>query len=439
MKILFFPSDRGGGFGHLSRCISLALEAEARGHLCAFVLSDIKYEKRIKAQFPVFMAKSWLPWFARTYGALHKILRTKNAPEPLYIGISGLDFQVVRDGLVTEKSIQYMLDSYRSAVRTFRPDIIVGDTNLLVWMLSREVALPVVQVVRYATHPQTAKLIWWENVSNDITPPNSSTLFNLLLEKTALEPISKAEDLLKGDLYIVPSIPELEPINGHDHTEHVGELLVPINTETIGPWSDWLTGSTPIVYITIGGGSGPVGNKLFFSSIIEAFSDSPIRVIVSTGGKYTIDAHPPLPPNVRFFNWVPGRQMIARADLVIFHGGYATMMETIACGKPALIIPFQSEQEGNGRRLEQFGCGRVLKLSNGPFEQVNATCHFGEYSYIVQRRYDLTSSKLISTVRETLNDPGYSVKAQALQKKVVSYGGPSRAVDIIEHFLGPGH
>jgi hypothetical protein len=60
------------------------------------------------------------------------------------------------------------------------------------------------------------------------------------------------------------------------------------------------------------------------------------------------------------FSWLPGAAMVARADVVLFHGGYGTMMETIRAGVPSVLLPFHTEQEGNGRRLEQNGAAQVL-------------------------------------------------------------------------------
>jgi UDP:flavonoid glycosyltransferase YjiC (YdhE family) len=436
MKILFFPSDRGGGFGHISRCFAVAQEAKARGHSCAFVLSDTKYEAKIGSWFPVFMMRQQAPWSTRLLGILADILRPKGKSIPLYICISGLDYQIIRDGLVSEQSIENVLKGYRSAVETFKPEVLVGDTNFLVWMLSREVGVPVVQIVRYASHPMTAKLIWWENIPRGIVPPDTPALFNPILKNTGLQLIDKVEDLFRGDLYIIPSIPEIEPIYGDARTEYVGGLLVSANTKTTGPWSEWLDDSTSVIYVTVGGGAGPVGNKLFFSSIIEAFADYPARIIISTGGKFKVDDLSVIPSNIRFFDWVPGRQIISRANLVIFHGGYATMMETIAAGKPTMVTPFHSEQEGNGRRLEQVGCGHVLKLSNEPFHRIDTEWPFGKYSYVVQRRYDLTSDQLRSTAHEILENTEYSVNTQALQKKVLGYGGSLRAMELIENSFG---
>ncbi|MCK4814991.1 hypothetical protein KA005_04400, partial [bacterium] len=353
---------------------------------------------------------------------------------PIFTEISGLDFQVVRDGLVSEEIIQKRLKQYLKIVRKFKPDLLIGDTNLLVWILSKKANVPVVQIVRYASHPKTAKLIWWKNEPEGISPPNSSEIFNPLLMKMGLKPINRAEELLQGDLYIVPSIPEIEPIPEDENTVHVGELTISRRNNELPPWLQKIDGNQPLIYITIGGGAGLVGNRLFFSTIIEAFADKPLQVVVSTSSKFESQTHLNAPKNIRFFKWVTGKLLISKADLVIFHGGYGTMMESIACGKPTITIPFQSEQEGNGRRLEQLGCGLVVKLSKERFKCIEDKWRYGTYTFLVQNRYDLTAEKLIGEVNKILANPGYLLRAQSLKEKVKEYRGPEKAIELIEKY-----
>ena len=286
----------------------------------------------------------------------------------------------------------------------------------------------------YASHPKTAKLIWWKNIPEGITPPNSSEIFNPLFMKMGLKPINRAEELLQGDLYIVPSIPEIEPIPEDEKTVHVGELTISRINNEVPSWWEEIDGREPLIYITIGGGAGPVGNKLFFSTLVEAFTDKPLQVVVSTSSKFESQTHLNAPKNIRFFKWVPGKLLTSKADLVIFHGGYGTMMESIACGKPTITIPFQSEQEGNGRRLEQLGCGLVVKLSKERFKCIEDKWRYGTYTFLVQNRYDLTAEKLIREVNKILANPEYLLRAQSLKEKVKEYRGPEKAIELIEKY-----
>jgi UDP:flavonoid glycosyltransferase YjiC (YdhE family) len=434
MRILFFPSDMGGGFGHISRCLALAYEAKHRGHTCVFVINDRKYEKKIRDDFKVFISETYTQWFLLLTLMKDRLVRFKPPAAPLFIEVTGLDYQVMRDGLINRQKIKKKLEQYIKIVKTFEPDVLIGDTNLLVWILSKKTRIPSVQIVRYASHPKTAKLIWWKNIPEGTTPPNSSEIFNPLLMKMGLNPINRAEELLQGDLYIVPSIPEIEPIPEDESTVYVGALTISKINNEMPSWWEGIDDGQPLIYITIGGGAGPVGNKLFFSTLVEAFANKPFHVVVSTSSKFESQTHFNAPKNIRFFKWVPGKFLISKADLVIFHGGYGTMMESIAFGKPTITIPFQSEQEGNGKRLEQLGCGLVVKLSKERFKCIESKWKYGTYTFLVQKRYDLTAEKLSGEVDKILFNPQYLVKAKSLKEKVKEYRGPEKAIELIEKY-----
>ena len=435
-KLLFFPSDLGGGFGHISRCVALAQEAKHRGHNCAFVINSSKYEKTIGNDFRIFISMLSPKWSSLFLLLKNKIVSVRSHPSPLFTEFTGLDYQVVRDGLVNEEIIEKRVAHYLKIVNTFKPDLLIGDTNLLVWMLGKKVDIPVVQIVRYASHPGTAKLIWWKNEPVGMNLPHSSALFNSLLVRMGLMPIKRAEDLLRGNLFIVPSIPEIEPIPEDGKTVHVGELTISRSTNEIPAWFQEIDEHLPLVYITIGGGAGPVGNKLFFSTIVETFANKPLQVVVSTSSKFDSLDFTNLSKNVRFFQWVPGKRLISKANLVIFHGGYGTMMESITCGKPTITIPFHSEQEGNGRRLEQLGCGLVVKLSKETYKRIEGKWKYGTYSLLVQNRYDLTAEEFMREVNKTLFNSEYLNKAQNLQSKVKEYHGSEKAMELIEKCWG---
>jgi MGT family glycosyltransferase len=432
MRILFFPSDLGGGFGHISRCLTLAHKGKSRGHNCGFVFNTDKYANYIGQEFGVYLTKIRSPMISWLSSKRERIFRSESNNDPLFIEFSSLAYQAIRDGLVTEKSIKNKLRQYLKIVEDFKPDVLIGDANLLVWMLSKKANVPVVQIVRFASHPSAAKLIWWKKNPEGLTPPDFLALFNPLLRKMRLEAIEKAEDLLRGDLFIVPSIPAIEPIQSDEATVHVGELARTGTNDQYPSWLEEIDDSHPLIYVTIGGGAGSVGNKLFFSTVAEAFADKPYTIIVSTSRKFDLGSLPDIPKNIRFYQWVPGKLLISKANLVVFHGGYGTMMECLSSGKPTITIPYHSEQEGNGRRMEQLGCGSVLKLSKETFKRMEKKWRFGSYSFLVQNRYDLTAKELSDEVSRILANKGYLKNAQNLQSRLERYGGPKAAIQLIE-------
>lgn len=436
MNLLFFPSDLGGGCGHVSRCRAIAHAARKHGHTCAFVLNAVKYRPLIEKDFPVFMAtpNRLVAWTAGLRTSISGMAGWRSRPQPLFTEFPTLDYQVLRDGLVDPGAIGARLDQYRKIVAACRPHVLVGDTNLLVWMLGRCTGVPVVQIVRAATHPKTARLIWWKDIATELVPPCTAPVFNVVLEHLRFPRIEKAEDLVRGDRYLIPSTPEIEPVPPDATTAHVGALTLQPSGDRQPVWLRQLDTGTPVVYITIGGGAGQVGTARFFETVIEAFRDSPVQVVVSTSAKFKKRVTGATPRNIAFYDWVPGLMTIQRADVVVFHGGYGTMMEILSCGKPSLTIPYHSEQEGNGRRVEALGCGRVRRVSLQEPRQVMRSWQYGTYTFLVQDRYDLGPVDLRAHVCELCDTGCFRDNARSLQEKLRHCGGVDRAVREIERF-----
>ena len=434
MKILLFPSDMGGGFGHISRCLALAYEAKSRGHECAFVINDWKYFSRIQSAFRVYTSMLYPKWSSALFNQAKALIRGfASDKQPVFTEFSSLDYQPLRDGFTNEKIVEKKLAQYQNIVHKFKPDLLVGDTNLLTWILSKLTDIPLIQIVRYANHPDTEKIIWWKNAPENMAPPNTVALFNRALAKKKLATITKISNLLQGDFYVVPSIPEIEPIIDKNKISYTGALTISNNNLEVPPWFSDLNNKRPLIYITIGGGAGPVGTKQFFMTILEAFRNSPFQVVVSTSMKFDLKSLPPSTNSVRFFNWVPGKLLISKADLVIFHGGYGTLMETVKYGKPTITIPFQTEQEGNGRRLECLGSGRVLKLSEEEPKIINGTWAYGNFSYLAQYSYDLKAETLIEESSKILTNTEHQEKAQKLQGEVQKYRGSYQLIELMEN------
>ena len=111
------------------------------------------------------------------------------------------------------------------------------------------------------------------------------------------------------------------------------------------------------------------------------------------------------------------------------------MMETVCSGVPSLIIPFHSEQEANGRRLEASGAGIVIRHSDGPYEPVHLHWNGGSFSYLTASQSTLDAFHLRTAVQRLLSNEQFISSANLLQKQVTDYAGPVQAVDLIEGLI----
>jgi UDP:flavonoid glycosyltransferase YjiC (YdhE family) len=124
--------------------------------------------------------------------------------------------------------------------------------------------------------------------------------------------------------------------------------------------------------------------------------------------------------------------MIARADVVLFHGGYGTMMETVQKGVPSIVLPFHTEQECNGRRLEQNGSARVLSPQDDDLELLRDGHQEDAFAVLVCRQLYVTARQVKRVTASVLHDSHYRFHAQKLHRIQSEYGAAVASVDLIE-------
>lgn len=425
-RVMFFPSYQGGGFGHVGRCMVLAKELSDRGWITAMYLLGSHSEHVEKSGCEVFTPR------------FHSMPQQRTSYSPAYTCILDGNIQIIRDGYVRAWKFWFAVAEALRNVRIFKPDVLVGDFSLLTWVIGKRTGLPVIQIAQSISHPADPRIIWWEEPPPGIVSPKIEKVFNSLLHKWGIKAIHRVEELLQGDMHLIPSIPELEPLPGNvSNTYYIGALL-PANSENISqPKLSNDTFSDRIVYVTLGGGANLVGTSQLFDVINIALGTGPWSVIVSTGRKFDPSRVENIPSNISYYQWVNGPLTIKQSSVVVFHGGHGTMMETVNFGIPSVVLPFHSEQEGNGRRLEACSASIVLSPASvkETMRMIRGRWTYGEYATWVQPANPLTAEMLREAVSRVLENPRYKEGAIALKSKAESYGGAVEGADLIIKYL----
>lgn len=99
-----------------------------------------------------------------------------------------------------------------------------------------------------------------------------------------------------------------------------------------------------------------------FWKIMEALDEPEYQVVISAGAAYHALSRRKIPRNVLLFKSVPQIELLPKVDLVIGHGGNNSTNETLAAGKPLIIIPIGGEQADNASRVEFLGVGRRIHI-----------------------------------------------------------------------------
>jgi rhamnosyltransferase subunit B len=115
-------------------------------------------------------------------------------------------------------------------------------------------------------------------------------------------------------------------------------------------------GDAPIVFSP---GSAMTEGHAFFVAAVEACQRLGRRGILLTG--YPEHLPKELPPEVRYFGFVPFSSLLPRAAAFVHHGGIGSSSQGLVSGRPQLLMPMAYDQLDNAVRLHRLGVGTYLR------------------------------------------------------------------------------
>jgi UDP:flavonoid glycosyltransferase YjiC (YdhE family) len=92
-----------------------------------------------------------------------------------------------------------------------------------------------------------------------------------------------------------------------------------------------------------------------------------------------------LPQTIRYFEYIPLRQLLPQASALVHHGGIGTCAQALNAGLPQLLHPMAYDQMDNAWRIRRLGVGDWIPIKNW------------QVSTVVEKLQMLTTS---STVRD---------------------------------------
>ncbi|RJQ68152.1 glycosyltransferase [Pseudonocardiaceae bacterium YIM PH 21723] len=165
-------------------------------------------------------------------------------------------------------------------------------------------------------------------------------------------------------------------------------------------------GTDPLVYVSFG--SVFNDQPSFFRTVIEAFRDEPVRVVMAIGQRVDRAELGEIPPNFEVLGFAPQLEILPHASVFLTHCGMGGTQEGLSFGVPLVGIPQMTEQQGNAERVVELGLGRHIPPA------------------------EVTASVLRTAVREVLADPDIKARLAAMQADIRDAGGTARAADVLE-------
>ena len=370
--------------GHVNTLLSIALQMREEGHSVQFLIPDgekasnglLKGFSMVQtvAQVPRILQEHNLP-----FDSLSVPIKAKLACLPLTLttGYSELCYAMNLFNIGIKHYVISVIEYL--ALREF--DVLVTDFAFISGHLAAEVTGIPCAVVYYSGLP----------FKGDVVPPFGSGLpigdqngkknrrisrrekrflrhldgrCNKVRAKWHLEPM--APEYLRRpyshwlNLVMSSEVIEAPRDNLSDNTFYVGPCFSHRKQHKDGFSHDLLDKDKFKIYVSLG---TVFNNKPHvFEKIIKGLNHKDYQVIVSAGGAYKALKRLSIPDNVVLLPWVQQTTLLPLIDMVISHGGNNTTNETLAAGKPLIVMPVGGEQADNARRVEYLEAGLTMAL-----------------------------------------------------------------------------
>lgn len=307
-----------------------------------------------------------------------------------------LDHYWGRFGYLDYEYVKKLTEIRLEAISSCEPDLIISQFSPPTSIVCKILRKPHISITQSCMHPNGKRVSWWKEPNE--TYFKTSQTVNKVLSDYKIDPIKKMEDLHKGDLTIVPSFPEFDPVND-ESVVYTGPLVWESSSNYKGNPISYQKGERPLIFAYTGhmhDSAGPSGLTIL-QNIIDAFSNSEFDVIIATGEGQLPKNMPLLADNIILTDWVPVTQLINDCDITIHHGGHGSCMLGMQQGIQSLVIPTTSEREFNARQLHELGLGAFIlpdeitpkRLFDDVYKLINNTVilnHSKEWSQELLRR-----------------------------------------------------
>lgn len=315
-----------------------------------------------------------------------------------------------RFGFADPRYFSALIEARLRTTRDVGPDILLSQLCPPTEVIARITGLPLVCVTQSCWHPAGKSVSWWcedrRSEDRQVTRVVSATL-----ERHGAAPIARMEELNRGDLTLIPSFPELDPI-ADPEVHYTGPLSWESSARIAPDPGQRAAASKPMILVYTGHLHDSAGESgiLILERAVEALKGADLDVVIATGLGQGLDLERYRHPNIRVYEWIPLVRLLPRCSLFIHHGGHGSSMAAISAGVRSLVIPTFQEREFNARQLRALGLGDLIAPD------------------------DLTGPRLYEKVRACLDDPAGAGNLRHWRDELERrrYGGAARAAELFE-------
>jgi MGT family glycosyltransferase len=411
--------------GHLNTLLTMAVQMKADGHDVLCALPGMSH-----AKMPPNLS------IIRTTRSLPKLIEANGIPyeelKPPFSTLLGAMLLPKVTGyvefIVALNVFSQGMESYArqllKVIEKFKPDVLVTDFAFFGASLAADIAkIPYVTIYHAGLpfdgenippvcsglpigqpDPRAAKYERAEKIISDISVRKN----NKIRRKYGLQPSSSStlRRPYSPWLNLVTSVEAIEaPRDVTPNTYYIGPCFQGRKSSVTDFPFEKLRADKFKIYVSL----GTVFNERWevYRKIMNALDNPAYQVIVSAGASYDKLQAGGVPSNVMLFKSVPQVELLPKVDMVIGHGGNNSTNETLAAGKPLIVLPVGGEQTDNASRIEWLGAGQRLNI------------------------HKFTEADVARVVAEIHANPHYAERTRELAAAITQSAGPQSASRLI--------
>jgi MGT family glycosyltransferase len=181
---------------------------------------------------------------------------------------------------------------------------------------------------------------------------------------------------------------------------------------------DWrgINSEQPLIYCSLGSQNHITSetSRRFLQVAIDTAATLPgLQFIISIGKHFSTTDFRAVPGNVRLSRWVPQLEVLARADLMINHGGFGAIKECVLMGTPMLVFPLRPERD-HGECAK-----RVVYHQLGLEGNVR----------------DISTLELAAMIKQVIEDQSFKQRVALMREKFIEQDRVDIGVKVIEDLL----
>jgi UDP:flavonoid glycosyltransferase YjiC (YdhE family) len=368
--------ELGGNYGHLARCLRVALVLREHGHNVAFVVRD----PRTAAEL---LGKTGFVYFQ----APHAGNPTKLVHPP-----ANFSEILIGKGYADQWALLGMTRAWQALFQFFRPDAILADHAPTALFAAKIMSIPAIPIgigfaVPSSASPQPS-IRPWEIISESrLIHADRTVNANLQAVATSMGYKGLRAPTLV-DLYanaLLAFFPEFDHLGERPGSHYIGPILSFPEKQNI-QWQGKHEHRV-IAYLR--------SETRGFTSLMQSLRDSNVEAILMVPGLGEANAKQMAAPNLQIFRDTIGiSDLLPKANVMINQGGSGTMAQSLLSGVPMMLLPHHVEQYLVAHRVNELGASIICEPAERSTEKFSSclneliqTKSFREKAQVFARRH----------------------------------------------------